>query len=79
MVRTIFVLRAVAGLSAAETAELLAEYGGPKAAGWNAEAVRGLFSAGTVLAGFAADSGDRPLVRLAFSSQLSACTFPPMR
>jgi hypothetical protein len=45
-VRTIFALRAVAGLSAAETAELLAEHGGPKAAGWTADAVRGVFRQG---------------------------------
>ncbi len=40
LTRTIFVLRAVAGLSAAETAALLAAHGGPRAAGWNTEAVR---------------------------------------
>lgn len=40
VVRTIFVLRAVAGFTAEETAELLAAHGGPTAAGWNAEAVR---------------------------------------
>ncbi|MDR3774379.1 MAG: hypothetical protein P4L26_13575 [Terracidiphilus sp.] len=40
LTRTIFVLRAVAGLSAAETAALLAAHGGPQAAGWNTEAVR---------------------------------------
>ncbi|MGA2672254.1 MAG: hypothetical protein ABSE99_03410 [Terracidiphilus sp.] len=38
--RTIFVLRAVAGFTAAETAGLLAAHGGPKAAGWSEEAVR---------------------------------------
>jgi hypothetical protein len=38
--RTIFVLRAVAGFTAAETARLLAEHGGPKAAGWTENAVR---------------------------------------
>lgn len=41
--RTIFVLRAVAGCTAHETAGLLASYGGPQAAGWSAEAVRELF------------------------------------
>jgi hypothetical protein len=37
--RTIFVLRAVAGFSAADTAALLTEHGGPKAAEWSADAV----------------------------------------
>lgn len=41
--RTIYVLRAVAELTAAETAELLETHGGPRAAGWNADAVRELF------------------------------------
>lgn len=44
--RTIFVLRAVAGFTASETAEMLAAHGGRKAAGWNAEAVRELFRQG---------------------------------
>ena len=44
--RTIFVLRAVAGFTAAETAGLLAAHGGPAAAGWNSEAVRELFRQG---------------------------------
>ncbi len=44
--RTIFVLRAVAGLSAAETATMLEAHGGPKAAGWSAEAVRSVFREG---------------------------------
>ncbi len=44
--RTIFVLRAVAGLSAGETAAMLEKHGGPKAAGWNAEAVRSVFREG---------------------------------
>jgi DNA-directed RNA polymerase specialized sigma24 family protein len=44
--RTIFVLRAVAGYSTAATAGLLAEHGGPKAAGWSGEAVRELFRQG---------------------------------
>ncbi len=44
--RTVFVLRAVAGFTAAETAELLASHGGPEAAGWSAEAVRAVFRQG---------------------------------
>jgi DNA-directed RNA polymerase specialized sigma24 family protein len=44
--RTIFVLRAVAGLSAAETAALLAMHGGAAAASWTADAVRGVFRQG---------------------------------
>lgn len=45
-VRTIFVLRAVAGFSAAETAGMLAAHGGPKAAAWTAEEVRAFFRQG---------------------------------
>jgi DNA-directed RNA polymerase specialized sigma24 family protein len=41
--RTIFVLRAVAGFTAPDTAGLLAAHGGPQSAGWTAEAVRELF------------------------------------
>jgi hypothetical protein len=44
--RTIFVLRAVAGFSTAETAGMLAAHGGPAAAGWTPEAVRELFRQG---------------------------------
>jgi len=44
--RTIYVLRAVAGFSAADTAGLLAAHGGPRAAGWTPEAVRELFRQG---------------------------------
>lgn len=44
--RTVFVLRAVGGISAPETAALLAAYGGPKAAGWTADAVREVFRQG---------------------------------
>ena len=44
--RTIFVLRAVAGFTAAETAGLLAANGGPQASGWSSEAVRELFRQG---------------------------------
>ena len=44
--RTVFALRAVAGFTAQETAVLLAEYGGPKAAEWNAEGVRTVFRQG---------------------------------
>jgi DNA-directed RNA polymerase specialized sigma24 family protein len=45
-VRTVFVLRAVAGFSAAETAGLLAENGGPNSAAWDADAVRVVFRQG---------------------------------
>jgi hypothetical protein len=45
-VRTVFVLRAVAGFSAAETAGLLAEHGGQRAAGWTADGVRMVFRQG---------------------------------
>jgi hypothetical protein len=41
--RVIFVLRAVAGFTSAETAELLVKQGGEKASGWNAQAVREIF------------------------------------
>lgn len=41
--RTIFVLRAVAAFSTPQTAQVLIEHGGPRAAGWNAEFVRELF------------------------------------
>jgi hypothetical protein len=41
--RTIYVLRAVAGLTAVETADLLASHGGPLAPEWDADAVRELF------------------------------------
>ncbi|HUH62292.1 MAG TPA: sigma factor-like helix-turn-helix DNA-binding protein [Terracidiphilus sp.] len=44
--RTIFVLRAVAGFTAAEIAALLAEHGGPRAAGWTANSVREFFRQG---------------------------------
>jgi hypothetical protein len=44
--RTIYVLRAVAGLTTAETVVLLAEHGGSRAAGWNADEVRELFRQG---------------------------------
>jgi hypothetical protein len=44
--RTIFVLRAVAGLSATETAVILVTHGGPKAAGWTADAVHSVFREG---------------------------------
>ena len=45
-VRTVFVLRAVAGLSGVETVALLVDHGGPKAAGWTPETVRELFRQG---------------------------------
>lgn len=44
--RTIYVLRAVAGFSAGDTANLLAEHGGPLAAEWTPESVRELFRQG---------------------------------
>jgi hypothetical protein len=44
--RSIFVLRAVAGFTTAETADLLAAHGGPQAAGWSEDAVRELFRQG---------------------------------
>lgn len=44
--RTVFVLRAVGGISAPEVAGLLAAYGGPKAGGWTADAVREIFRQG---------------------------------
>jgi hypothetical protein len=44
--RAIFVLRAVAGFSTAETADLLRGHGGLQAAGWNEDAVRELFRQG---------------------------------
>lgn len=45
-VRTVFALRAVAGMTTQETAELLAQYGGPKASAWNADGVRAVFRQG---------------------------------
>lgn len=45
-VRTVFALRAVAGMTAREAAEMLAQYGGPKAAAWNADGVRTVFRQG---------------------------------
>jgi DNA-directed RNA polymerase specialized sigma24 family protein len=44
--RVVFILRAVAGFTAAETAGLLAERGGAQAAGWTPDAVRDLFRQG---------------------------------
>jgi hypothetical protein len=44
--RAVFVLRAVAGFTAAETAALLQEHGGPQAAAWTPEAVREVFRQG---------------------------------
>jgi hypothetical protein len=46
VLRTVFVMRAVAGFSAVETAALLSAHGGEKAAGWTAEAVRENFRQG---------------------------------
>ena len=45
-VRTVFVLRAVAGFNSAETAGLLAAHGGAGAEGWTAGAVRDVFRQG---------------------------------
>lgn len=44
--RTVFVLRAVAGMPVAETAQLLVEHGGPQAHGWTADKVRSVFRQG---------------------------------
>ncbi len=44
--RTVFVLRAVAGFCGYETAELLVAHAGPKAAGWTADSVRAVFRQG---------------------------------
>jgi len=44
--RSVFVLRAVAGFTAAEAAALLVAHGGPQAAGWTPEAVREVFRQG---------------------------------
>jgi len=46
IVRNIFVLRAVAGFTAVETAELLKTRGGPAANGWTPDAVREVFRKG---------------------------------
>lgn len=43
ILRTVFAMRAVAGFTSAQTAELLAAHGGPKAAGWTSESVRVVF------------------------------------
>lgn len=45
-IRVIFVLRAVAGFSAQETATILAEHGGKGAERWNVDAVREIFRQG---------------------------------
>lgn len=45
-VRVIFVLRAVAGFSSPDVAELLTRFGGPQASGWTADAVREVFRQG---------------------------------
>jgi hypothetical protein len=44
--RVTFVLRAVAGFTADETAAMLASHGGPKARGWAPHAVREIFRQG---------------------------------
>ena len=46
VLRTIFVLRAVAGFTSVEIAALLAAHGGPRAAGWTPAAVGELFRQG---------------------------------
>ena len=46
VLRTIFVLRAVAGFTTAETVALLKAHGGPRAAGWSGDAVREDFRQG---------------------------------
>ena len=54
--RVIFVLRAVAGFSANETADLLADHGGPGRGRMECGSSAGDLPAGAVFAGFAADS-----------------------
>ena len=44
--RTVFVLRAVAGFKAAEIADLFQQHGGPHAAGWTVDTVRETFRQG---------------------------------
>jgi DNA-directed RNA polymerase specialized sigma24 family protein len=44
--RSVFVLRSVAGFTAAETANLLKMHGGPQAAGWSPEVVREVYRQG---------------------------------
>jgi hypothetical protein len=44
--RVVFVLRAVAGFTSADTAAMLAAHAGPSAAGWSANAVREIFRQG---------------------------------
>ncbi len=45
-VRTVFVLRAVAGFTSTETAQLMAAHGGADAAGWTSSSVRDVFRQG---------------------------------
>ncbi|WP_420239276.1 hypothetical protein ACOBR2_06785 [Telmatobacter bradus] len=45
-VRTVFVLRAVAGYCPIDTAAMLAEFGGPQAAGWTPKAASDVFRQG---------------------------------
>jgi len=45
-IRVVFVLRAVAGFNAVETAALLRTHGGPEAAAWTPEAAREVFRQG---------------------------------
>jgi hypothetical protein len=44
--RSVFVLRAVAGFSIADTAAMLVAHGGPKAAAWTPSAVSEVFRQG---------------------------------
>ena len=61
--RVIFVLRAVAGFTADDTAAMLAGHGGPGAEGVECGRGAGNLPAGTVFAGFAADSCDNGAVK----------------
>ena len=45
-VRTVFVIRAIAGMSTADTASILTGFGGVRAAGWKPESVRETFRQG---------------------------------
>ncbi|MDR3725042.1 MAG: hypothetical protein P4K83_11205 [Terracidiphilus sp.] len=45
-IHAVFVMRAVASLTPEETAGILAEFGGPQAAGWKPESVREVFRQG---------------------------------
>ena len=65
--RVIFVLRAVAGFTSPEVAELLAAHGGPAASGWTCRGCARGVSPGALLAGVAADSRDEcPITKSVF-------------